>query len=176
MGPPPVPHLRLQSASASNHHSFSANANSSSSMRTLQSRLNASGNILGLALGPAIQLPGRSIPMPSLVSSPAAAVNASGSGYTANHLDYEQVRLRMAAQAYVEHGGHVIVVEIRAAHMPPGRATFVQIDVSPQNIYVGCIVMNTNFLWIHRTSLNAFRTYQSMLVQRNLRRTSSGHI
>jgi hypothetical protein len=79
---------------------------------------------------PTIQLPGRGpqqLPVPA--ASTSSAVH-SVSGYTANHLSYNMTRQSLASNAYALHGGHVIVIEVRAVHMPIGKTKAQLIGVS----------------------------------------------
>lgn len=79
---------------------------------------------------PTIQLPGRGPQAPGPSQQlPAAAVH-SVSGYTTNHLSYNMTRQSLASNAYALHGGHVIVVEVRAVHMPIGKTKAQLIGVS----------------------------------------------
>lgn len=82
---------------------------------------------------PAIQLPGRG-PQQVPAASSAAVHSASGSGYTTNHLSYNMTRQSLASNAYALHGGHVIVVEVRAVHMPIGKFKPQLIGVSLKSI------------------------------------------
>jgi hypothetical protein len=78
--------------------------------------------------GPNIQLPGQGPQrLPAVSSAPAAHLT---SGYTTNHLSYNMTRQSLASKAYALHGGHVIVVEVRAVHMPIGKTKAQLIGVS----------------------------------------------
>ena len=50
-------------------------------------------------------------------------------GYTNNHLVYHTTRQSIARNAYALQVGHVVVVEVRAVHMPVGKTKSVLIGV-----------------------------------------------
>jgi hypothetical protein len=82
----------------------------------------------GMAITPTIQLPGRGPQQSPAVSS--AAVHSSASGYNTDHPSYKMTRRSLASNAYALHGGHVIIVEVRAVHMPIGKTKAQLIGVS----------------------------------------------
>jgi hypothetical protein len=79
-----------------------------------------------MATTPTIQLPGQG---PQQLLASRAAIPSS-SGYTTNHLSYNMTRQSLASKAYALHGGHVIIVEVRASHMPMGKTKPLLIGVS----------------------------------------------
>ncbi len=76
---------------------------------------------------PAIQLPGKGPQPPPFETGVALA---GSSGYTKNHLSYQLTHQTLANNAYVLHGGHVVIVEVRAVHMPVGKTKAHLIGVS----------------------------------------------
>lgn len=80
------------------------------------------------ASGPSIQVPGHPGYSPYTGPSgfpPNQSLGSTGAftvpGYTPNHALYNSTRAANARLAYALTVGHVIVVEVRAVHMPPGR-------------------------------------------------------
>jgi hypothetical protein len=78
---------------------------------------------------PTIQLPGKR-PQASPFTASAGVVLGGSSGYTKNHLSYQMTRQTLANNAYALHGGHVVIVEVRAVHMPVGKTKAQLIGVS----------------------------------------------
>ena len=79
-----------------------------------------------MATAPNIQLPGQGPQQSPAISN---AVHSS-SGYTTNHSSYNMTRQLLASNVYTSHGGHVIIVEVRAVHMPIGKTKAQLIGVS----------------------------------------------
>jgi hypothetical protein len=69
---------------------------------------------------PTIQLPGKR-PQASPFTMLAGVVLGGSSGYTKNHLFYQMTHQTLANNAYALHGGHVVIVEVQAVHMPVGK-------------------------------------------------------
>ncbi|KAI9452826.1 hypothetical protein F5148DRAFT_1289442 [Russula earlei] len=70
---------------------------------------------------PIVQLPGKQSHQAFPVIWSTGGVLAGSSGYTKNHLSYQLTRQTLANNAYALHGGHVVIVEVRAVHMPVGK-------------------------------------------------------
>ncbi|KAF8230959.1 hypothetical protein L208DRAFT_1378304 [Tricholoma matsutake] len=67
-----------------------------------------------------IQLLGKR-PQASPFTASAGVVLGGSSGYTKNHLSYQMTCQTLANNAYALHGGHVVIVEVWAIHMPVGK-------------------------------------------------------
>ena len=101
-----------------------------------------SSSLLVFQTGHLVQSPNGPVCMPTVVPTthlpgqgpqipPNTSANASTTfGYTSNHLVYHKTHQMMASNAYTLHGGHIIVVEVRAVYMPVVKTKAQLIGVS----------------------------------------------
>jgi hypothetical protein len=98
-----------------------ANLPSIPTFRTGHTVQSTNGPVRMITSAPVVQLPGQR--PQATVLAPMPTASGSASGYTRNHLSYQMTRQSLANTAYALHGGNIIIVEVRAMHMPIGRIT-----------------------------------------------------
>ncbi|KAI9511301.1 hypothetical protein F5148DRAFT_1146961 [Russula earlei] len=125
---------------------------------------------------PIVQLPGKQSHQAFPVIWSTGGVLAGSSGYTKNHLSYQLTRQTLANNAYALHGGHVVIVEVQAVHMPVGK-TKVQLigdilqAVDNVPVHIGAVELK-HLLYEHLLSIwNAYTDKYPLAIDDIIMRT-----
>ena len=114
--------------------------------------------------GPIVQLPGtQQFLLPPML--PALCQSANLSGYTTNHLAYNPICQKLAHNAYAQHGGYTVTVQVKPVCWPATAAKKQMIGVcSFAKFFLSCLAE-----YCHRVSVRLLMICPSQLMLLNSR-------